>query len=58
MRGEKAGENDLIVAVKLEDSADTSYISRLVEELLTQPGAGDLEIHEDLDTVLNIYRAI
>ncbi|MEM2203885.1 MAG: hypothetical protein QXI22_05975 [Sulfolobales archaeon] len=56
--GEDAGENDLIVALKLGEDADIDNISRLVEELLTQHGARGLEVYEDLDLALNINRDI
>ncbi len=56
--GGGAGENDLIVAVKLDDNADLEYISRLVEDLINQPVARDLEVYEDLDLALSINRDI
>jgi len=56
--GEAAGENDLVIALRLEDGADEASILERVEELLTQGGGGDLEVYSDLERALEIHRDI
>jgi len=56
--GRDAGENDLIIALKISDLADLDGILAKIEDLLSKTPTQDLEIYSDLDYALDTNRDI
>jgi FdrA protein len=56
--GRDAGENDLVIALKISDLADLNGILARVEDLLSKTPTQDLEIYSDLDYALDSNRDI
>ncbi|MEM4970348.1 MAG: hypothetical protein QXE01_03750 [Sulfolobales archaeon] len=56
--GMDAGENDLIIALKISDLADLNEVLAKIEDLLSKTPTQDLEIYSDLDHALEVNRDI
>jgi succinyl-CoA synthetase alpha subunit len=56
--GEGAGENDLVIALSIDDQAVLGEILRRIDETLSNPPPQDLDVYSDLDHALDINRDI